>query len=79
MIQSHPQTSTIVPIDHRATVHDVATDPSDRMRPLTLIELVDAVSEVSETEQEVLATVTYMLKSGRIQLAKDDTAHSFCG
>ncbi len=38
------------------------------------MELVEAVGEVSESEQEVLATVTYMLRSGRVQLATGDVA-----
>ena len=35
---------------------------------LTLLELIQAVNEVSESEQELVATVVYMLKSGRIHL-----------
>jgi hypothetical protein len=79
MIQSHPQTSTLIPIDHQTTFNEIETDPSDQMRPLTLMELVDAVSEASETEQEVLATVTYMLKPGHVHLAKENRAHSLFG
>jgi len=72
-------TPTLVPIEHQARVHDIDADGAEGLRPLTLMELVDAVSEVSETEQEVLATVTYMLKSGRVQLREADATASLCG
>ena len=35
---------------------------------VTLLELVKAVTEVSESEQEVIATVAHMLDSGSITL-----------
>ena len=79
---NHPTASTmttLVPIEHQARVHDIDAAADDGLRPLTLMELVDAVSEVSETEQEVLATVTYMLKSGRVQLMETDATASLCG
>jgi len=72
-------TPTLVPIEHQARVHDIDAARDEGLRPLTLMELVDAVSEVSETEQEVLATVTYMLKSGRVQLMETDATASLCG
>ena len=65
---------TLVPIDHRSVVHEIEPAEDGPMRPLTLMELVEAVGEVADTEQEVLATVTYMLRSGRIQLAGNDPA-----
>jgi hypothetical protein len=34
----------------------------------TLLDLVLAVSEVAETEAEVVATVHHMVRSGRVQL-----------
>ena len=37
-------------------------------RALTLLELIDAVSEVTDDEKEVIATVQWMLRSGRIRL-----------
>jgi len=67
---------TLVPIDHHPAVHEIETSEDGPMRPLTLMELVDAVGEVAETEQEVLATVTYMLRSGRVQLATNDPAEA---
>ena len=35
---------------------------------VTLLELVKAVTEVSESEQEVIATVAHMLDSGSVKL-----------
>ena len=63
--------SVAVPIEHHGQAEEIPMETADANRPLTLMELVDAVSEVSETEQEVLATVSYMLRSGRVQLAQD--------
>ena len=63
--------SVIVPIEHAGAAEDIAMADSDAPRPVTLMELVDAVGEVAETEQEVLATVSYMLRSGRVRLADD--------
>lgn len=34
----------------------------------TLLELVSAVSEAADSEQEVVATVLHMLRSGRVEL-----------
>jgi hypothetical protein len=34
----------------------------------TLLELVQAVSEVAQTDQEVVATVLHMLRSGSVRL-----------
>lgn len=69
--------SHLIRIDHRRTVQEIDMNTSPEMRPLTMMELVDAVSEVSESEQEVLATVTYMLKSGRVQIAPCDEEQHF--
>lgn len=63
------QVSIAIPVDHIAMIHEIQTNPSDEPQPVTLLELVEAVSEVSESEQEVLATVTYMLNSGRVRLS----------
>jgi hypothetical protein len=35
---------------------------------LTMLDLVKAVSEVAETENEVIATVVHLVNSGRVQL-----------
>ena len=37
-------------------------------RPTTLLELVDSLSEITDDEQEVVATVLYMLKAGHVRL-----------
>ena len=34
----------------------------------TLLDLVEAVSDVSNNEHEVVATIAYMLRSGRVRL-----------
>ena len=34
----------------------------------TMLDLVAAVSEIAETEAEVIATVVYMVNSGRVRL-----------
>lgn len=61
--------ATVVPIDHRPNVEEIEMETSADPRPLTLMELVAAVAEVSDDEQEVLATVDYMLRSGRVRIA----------
>ena len=70
--------ATVIPIEHQLAVHEIEPSEDVGLEPLTLMELIDAVGEVSETEEEVVATVTYMLRSGRVQLLSDsDTA--LCG
>lgn len=64
----------LVPVEHQLATHEIEPSPDEALAPLTLMELVDAVSEVSETAQEVLATVTHILRSGRVQLADDEGA-----
>jgi len=74
--------STVIPIDHQPAIHEIDTRHSDEPQSLTLLELIDAVSEVSDSEQEVVATVTYMLNSGRVRLAgnfRDMPATQLCG
>jgi hypothetical protein len=36
--------------------------------PVTLLELVDAVCDVTDDEREVVATVIHMLRSGAVKL-----------
>ncbi len=72
-------TTRIIPIGHHAAVHEIEPDTNDDMRPLTLMELVDAVGEVAENEEEVLATVSYILKSGRVHLADNHAAANLAG
>ena len=76
------QASTVVPIDHQLAIHEIDTSPSKEPRSLTLLELINAVSEVSDSEQEVVATVSYMLNSGRIRLTgnfRDTPVTKLCG
>lgn len=37
--------------------------------PVTLLDLVTAVSEVADNEQEIVGTVAYMLSSGSVELS----------
>ena len=37
-------------------------------RPVTLLELVTAISEVTHDDREVVATVIHMLRSGSVRL-----------
>ncbi|MEM9173597.1 MAG: hypothetical protein AAGC67_00035 [Myxococcota bacterium] len=70
--------ATVIPIEHQLAVHEIEPSEEVGLEPLTLRELIEAVGEVSDTEEEVVATVTYMLRSGRVQLRTDgDTA--LCG
>ena len=76
------QTSIAIPVDHFPAIHEIQTNPSDEPQRVTLLELIEAVSEVSESEREILATVTYMLTSGRIRLSgsfRDTPADKLCG
>lgn len=76
------QTKIAIPVDHFPAIHEIQTNPSDEPQPVTLLELVEAVSEVSESEQEILATVTYMLNSGRVRLSgsfRDTSVSTLCG
>ena len=76
------QTSIAIPVDHFPAIHEIQTIPSDEPQRVTLLELIEAVSEVSESEKEILATVTYMLTSGRIRLSGsfcDTPADKLCG
>ena len=76
------QTNIAIPVSHFPAIHEIRTNPSSEPRPVTLLELIAAVSEVSESEQETLATVTYMLNSGRVRLSgsfRDTPATKLCG
>jgi hypothetical protein len=44
------------------------TERRDRPRDLTLLELVHAVSQETEDDREVVATVLHLLRSGRVRL-----------
>ena len=72
-------TTRTIPIEHHVMVHEIETATDDETRPLTLMELVDTVGEVAENEEEVLATVSYMLKSGRVHLANNYATANLAG
>ena len=59
-----------IPIRHEQRVHPVETTRPEQVRPqeLTLLELVAAVGDVTDDEQEIIATVKYMLSTGRVRL-----------
>ena len=40
--------------------------------PITLMELVEVIQEVAETDAEAAATLASMLRSGRIQLLTEE-------
>jgi hypothetical protein len=76
------QTNIAIPVSHFPAIHEIRTNPGDDAKPMTLLELIAAVSEVSESEQETLATVTYMLNSGRVRLSgsfRDTPVTKLCG
>jgi hypothetical protein len=53
----------------------------DEPMATTLLDLVRAVSEVATDEREVVATVTHLLRSGRVRLTgnfRDARAEDFC-
>ena len=56
-------------VEHTPVVHAIETTPSAEPLPLTLLELVAAVDEVSDSEEELLGTVVHMLRSGRVRLS----------
>jgi hypothetical protein len=42
--------------------------PSDLQGDVTLLELIQAVADVTNDEREIIATVTHMLRSGSVRL-----------
>jgi len=50
-----------------ATTAPLGTDPEEAVE-VTLLELVQAVSDVADNEREVVATVLYMLARGSVRL-----------
>ena len=39
----------------------------EKTRPITLLELLEVIQQVAETDDEAAATLTQMLRSGRVQ------------
>ena len=48
-----------------------------RARHLTLLDLIQAVSEVAANEQEIMATVAALINSGRVRLCGDAAGATF--
>jgi hypothetical protein len=42
-----------------------------RTRALTLLEVIQAVSEVTQDEQEIIATVAHLISSGQVRLCDE--------
>ena len=40
-------------------------------RALTLLDVIQAVSEVADNDREVIATVVHLINSGRVRLSDD--------
>ena len=74
--------SVSVPVEHFRRVQEIETSRDMAPDEVTFFELVEAVSEYSRSEQEVIETVMYMLRSGHVQLSGDYSeplAAKLCG
>jgi hypothetical protein len=47
------------------------TVPMTRTHELTLLDVIQAVSEVTQNDQEVIATVAHLISSGQVRLADE--------
>jgi hypothetical protein len=56
-----------MPPHHREPVAQ-ETVPMPRTRELTLLDVIQAVSEVAENDQEIIATVVHLISSGQVRL-----------
>ena len=81
------QANTVaIPVEHLRHVQEIETDrefdgESDA-DSLSFLDLVEAVAEFSDSEQEVVATVMHMLRSGRVHLRgsyPEPAAAKLCG
>ena len=64
-------TMRVIPIEHHARRHEIDPYAGTEPTPITIAELVEAVMDASDTEQEAVATITYILRSGHLRLATD--------
>jgi hypothetical protein len=55
-------------VQHSPTMYDVEPIRQDEPQHLTLLELVEAVADVTNDEAEIIATVFHMLQSGSVKL-----------
>ena len=65
-------------VEHCPTMYDVETVRHDEPQHLTLLELVKAVADVTDDEQEIIATVCHMLRTGSVRLIgnfRDEPIH----
>jgi hypothetical protein len=58
-----------IQVDHSPSVHHIEPVQDNEPISVTLLELVKAISEVTEDEKEVVATVMHMLRNGRVRLS----------
>lgn len=65
---SHEVTTTRNTEHPPQTIHTPGRSAETLDEPLTLIDLLEAVGEVTADEQEIVATVLHMLESGRVRL-----------
>ena len=86
------QANTVaIPVEHLRHVHEIQAThkPENRKSEresdadsISFLDLVEAVAEFSSSEQEVVATVMHMLRSGRVQLrgpCSEPVATKLCG
>ena len=70
----HPQQPSAgphaIPTALESAAVSVHLSQDDRPHDCTLLEVMMAVSEVTDDDEEVLATVSHMLKSGRVRLSE---------
>ena len=59
-----------LPRELESAAVSVQLSQDDQPHDCTLLEVMMAVSEVTEDDAEVLATVSHMLKSGRVRLTQ---------
>ena len=74
--------SVSIPIEHFRRVHEIETQSVSDPDEVTLRELIEAVSDYSQSEREVIATVMHMLRSGHVQLSgtySEPAAAKLCG
>lgn len=60
--------ASTIRVEYTPAVQLVETVRQDEPQHLTLLELVEALCEITEDEREVIATAAYMLRSGRVRL-----------
>jgi hypothetical protein len=54
------------------TKRSEAKSAQPESRPITLMELIEVIQEVAETDGEAAATLASMLRTGRVQLLTEE-------